>query len=382
MTLNVDFTVTHVYKRIREAWNDNRYLICYGGSSSSKSISILQHLTLYALRNKRKRITISAESLPVLKKTVIPDWQEHVMGQLYDPKHFNKTEMVYSFPTGSFFQFIPADDAARWHGLRQDVVYFDELFYIKKAIYEQADIRTKEKVISSFNPVASFWVQDHFNDASTFVDHSTYKDNPYVSEAIIQALEKRIKTDKNFYDVYVKGLFGSLEGLIFREGVNWSVNADWPNTFKSEIYGLDFGFSVDPAALVQVRYHNGELWAKELLYERELTNSDILPHLKGLTIADSAEPKSIEELRRLKANVRASTKGKDSINAGIQLLKQFKLNVTPDSLNLIRELRAYTWDENRQGEQLTKPIDNNNHLIDALRYAVFHQFNKKNVFFV
>lgn len=379
--MKVEFKTTHVYKRLKKNWH-NRYIIAYGGSSSSKSISILQHLTLYAYRNKNKRITISAESLPVLKKTIIPDWKEHVMQALYDPRMFNLSEMVYRFPTGSIFQFIPADDSSRWHGLRQHICYFDELYHIKKSIYDQADIRTSEKIISSFNPVSGFWVQDNFNDPSTYVDHSTYKDNPYISQQIIDALEKRISTDKNFYDVYVRGLFGSLEGIIFQEGVHWQTTNEWPEDFKDEIWGLDLGFSIDPAALIHIRYSNGELYLKEELYSTNMTNADIFPYLKGLTIYDSAEPKSGEELRRLGANVKPSVKGKDSINNGIQLLKQFKLNIHNESLNLIKELRNYTWAENRQGEQLSKPIDAYCDCIDAARYGIKHMFSRKEVFFL
>ena len=380
--MNITFKATKVYKRIRQAWNDNRYIIAYGGSSSSKSITILQLLTIYALKHSGKRVTISSESLPVLKKTVIPDWRSIVMQDMYDPKCFNLTDMTYKFPSGSIFQFVPGDDPARWHGLRSNVVYFDEVFHIKKGIYDQADIRTSEKVISSFNPAAQFWLCDNFHDPVTYVDHSTYHDNPYITQPIVDALEKRISTDKNFYDVYVLGKFGSLEGLIFAEGVNWDVTQEWPEDFKKEVYGLDFGYSVDPAALVHIRYSNGELYIKELVYKREMLNSDIAPYLDIKTVADSAEPKSIAELQRLGKHVIASVKGADSINNGIQQMKTFKINIHEDSINMIKEMRQYTWQEDRHGERLTKPVDTNNHAIDASRYAIKDMFSERNIFFV
>ncbi len=375
-----DFKTTHVYQRIRKQWDANRYIIAYGGSSSSKSISILQMLTLYAYRNKNKRVTLSAESLPVIKKTLFVDWKDIVMQGLFDVRSFNKTEMVYTFPTGTVFNFVPADDQTRWHGMRQDIVYFDEVFHIKKDIYQQADIRTKDKVLSSFNPAAMFWIADTFNDADTYVDHSTYHDNPYITKPIIDALEKRIKIDENFYNVYVLGKWGSLEGLVFQEGKHWQVCDKLPDECKKEILGLDFGYSVDPAALVHIQYYDGELWLKELLYKHEQTNNMIAEYINGDTVADSAEPKSIAELRMLDKNVYASVKGKDSINNGIQLMKQFKINITSDSLNLIKEFRNYKWDENRQGETLTKPVDNWNHCIDATRYGVTHLFARPKSF--
>lgn len=365
---------TSVFDDLRKAIKQHRTLVLYGGSSSSKTISILQYLTIYAIKYPNKVITLVAESYPVLKKTLIQDWKTIIMGDYFDRRRWNGTDMTYTYESGSQFQFMPADDESRYHGPRRDVLYLDEVFYIKKGVYDQASIRTREKVIMSFNPRAEFWVRYLMDEAETWVHHSTYTDNPYVEQTIIDELEKRIKTDPNFHRVYTLGLWGSLEGLIFKEGTHWVITTDWPEDFKQEIYGLDFGYSIDPAALVHIRYANGQLYIKELLYRREMLNSDISEHLNGLTIADSAEPKSIAELQKLGHKVLGSVKGKDSINSGIQLMKQFKINVTNDSLNLIKELRSYQWDEDRHGEQLTKPIDRDQHAIDASRYAINHLF--------
>ena len=382
----VKFEFTNVFYQLMAAAKINRYLILYGGSSSSKTISILQWLTLYALKYPNKRITVSSESLPIIKKTIFPDWKLHVMGAIFDEKCMNKTEMVYTFPNGSVFNFIPADDDARWHGLRQDVCYFDELYYINRKIYDQADIRTADKLISSFNPVSPFWVQEVFDDLNTAVLHSTYKDNQFVSQPIKDALEKRIKTDQNFYNVYVLGKFGSYEGVIFQENKHWSITDEFPQDYSKRILAIDFGFSVDPATCVDVRYSNGEIWLDEVFYDKGMTNADIYEKLvhtgnhKEFIIGDSAEPKSIVELQLLGVDIDGSMKGKDSINAGIQLMQQFKINVTRDSIHLIKELRNYKWAEDRQGEQLTKPIDNFNDCIDASRYGVFHLFMEREGF--
>ena len=378
------FQFSKVAHRIIDKWNDSRYIIAYGGSSSSKSISILQLLTIYCLTNERKRVTIGAESLPVLKKTVFPDWKDVVMKDLFHQESFNRTEMVYYFPNKSKIQFIPADDDARWHGLRQDITYFDELFYIKQSIYDQADIRTKDKMISSFNPVAPFWIQDNFEDPKTYVDHSTYKDNPFVSQPIIDALEKRIKTDVNFYNVYVKGEFGSLEGLVFKQNQDWFLTEEFPEDSGKRIYGLDFGFAVDPSSLVEVVYENGELWIREHFYTKGLTNEDICNKMDKdwEIVADSSEPKSIEEIKRKGFNIFGARKGPDSINNGIQLMKQFKINIDINSTNVIKEFRNYKWQEDKHGQTLPKPIDSNNHTIDAIRYAVDRHFSRKNVFFM
>jgi phage terminase large subunit len=270
--------------------------------------------------------------------------------------------------------------------MRQDIVYFDELFNIDKSIYDQADIRTREKVISTFNPSARFWVADRFDDHDTYVDHSTYHDNPYLGQEVINALEKRIKTDSNFYNVYVLGKWGSLEGLIFEEGTHWDIIRDdqYPEVYKKRVIGLDFGFSIDPAAVADVRYSNGDIYLNEIKYATGLLNSDIMAVLPtdARIVADSAEPKSIAELESMGVNVYPSVKGPDSIRAGIRLMKEFKIHVTQSSLNLIKELRNYRWDTNRQGEQLTKPLGKMDHLIDASRYAISDMMNGKEIIFI
>ena len=382
--MEVIFNVTDVYKRLVSNW-DKRYLIFKGGSSSSKTISILQGLTIYALQTPNSVITLSAESLPVVKKTLLVDWKKIVMQDLYQDNRFNKTEMVYTFPNKSIFQFVPADDEHRWHGMRQDITYFDEINHIRKAVYDQADIRTKVKVISSFNPTNMFWLADSFEDVNTYVDHSTYHDNPFITQSIIDALEKRISTDSNFYKVYVLGEWGSLEGLVYEEGTNWSIVDSLPDSYDKRVLAVDFGYSNDPASILDIRYFRGELFVDEVAYRTGMLNSDIHrelmqvdPNLKA--IADSAEPKSIDEIFRLGYDINPSVKGRDSINSGISLVKEYKVNVTSRSINTIKELRKYNWSKDKNGSLLSKPIDNFNHSLDALRYGVVDMMNVKTEF--
>jgi len=372
---------TPVFNQLVEEAKKNRYLILYGGSSSSKTISVLQYLTLYALKYPNKRITLTAESLPVIKKTIFIDWVTIVMGDLFDINSFNKSEMTYKFPNGSIFQFIPGDNPNRFHGLRQDIIYFDELYNIHESIYRQASIRTKHKVISSFNPTSVFWIKGDFDDDDTSVLHSTYKDNPAAPSSVVGALKKMIEKDANFARVYLDGQWGNLKGLIFKEGVNWSVVDKMPATCAKRVQGLDFGFSVDPAALVDIRYSNGEVYIDEILYQTGQLNSDINVYIdKNVkVVCDSAEPKSIAELVKLGAKaIKAPDK---EINSGLQLMKEFKINITQNSTNLIKEFRNYKWAEDKNGEQLNKPVDAWNHGIDAIRYAVRYLFHQKNIFF-
>lgn len=378
--MEINFKVTEVYKRLSSAWDNHRYIIAYGGSSSSKSITILQLLTLYALRNKNKTITLVAESMPVIKKTILKDWKMIVMQEMYDPKSLNKQEMIYTFPTGSVFQFVPADDESRFHGMRQDVFYVDEINHISEEVYKQADIRTKDKVLSSFNPTAKFWLAYDFEKEGTYVDHSTYLDNPYLDDAIVTALKSRIGKDKNFTDVYLYGKWGSLEGLIFSENIDWGIVTEIPKTYDERILGLDWGFN-HPTALIDVRILDGEIYLKELLYDSGLTNQDIAPYVVYKTVADSAEPKGVEELRRLGKNITSAKKGPDSVLNGITLMKQYKLHIHRDSINLITELRNYKWDEDKEKNAVDKPVKAFDDAIDAARYGISYLLSKRNVWF-
>lgn len=377
--------VTKVFERIDKHLEHKRYAVCYGGSSSSKTISILQWLVIYAFRNNNKRIVLSAESIPKLKKTLLADLRSVVMPNIWNEANFNKSELIYTFPNKTTMAFVSADEPQRFRGMRQDVIYFDELSDIPEEVYVQADIRTKDKVLSSFNPVASFWITNYWNNEDYYVDHSTYKDNPHLSKSIVGALES--KTDPNFRRVYIEGKWGTLEGLIFEEGTNWEIVPELPKLYNARRLGLDFGYSKDPNAIVDVRYYNGELWLKEVAYKGGLINSEIAKVIDGYcrnckVVADSAEPKSIEELRRLGVLTYPALKGKDSVNAGLNLMKEFKLNVTEDSLNLINELRNYSWAKDREGNQLNKPIDTFNHLIDATRYTVLDLLHSKVIKFL
>ncbi len=374
---------TSVFHKLVDAvTKDKKLIVLYGGSSSSKTISILQYLMLYGLKYPNKRITIGGESLPILKKTIIPDLKQKVFKEAWDDSLYNKTDMVYSLPNGSVINFIPADDANRWHGMRSDITYFDELYNIPEAVFQQASIRTSERIFASFNPVSRFYITKYWDDASCCKLHSTYLDNPFLSDTIISALETRISKDSNFKNVYLLGLWGNLEGLVFKEHTNWDIVDKLPESGR-DIIGLDFGYTNDPTAIVRVRYYNGDIYLDEIAYQKGLLNSNIyslLPNNK--IIADSAEPKSIDEIANMGADIHPAVKGAGSINAGINLLKEFKIYITSNSINIIKEFRNYSWAKDKDGVSINKPVDAYNHSIDALRYAVKDMLSGKNIKFI
>lgn len=356
----------------------NRVICCYGGSSSSKTISVLQWLTLAALVSDAPLvISIIGESVPVLKRSVIRDWQRVVMQDTYDEGCMNKNEMIYTFPNGSIFQFIPADAEERFYAMRHDYVMIDEAYNVRRGIFNQIEIRTRGKLFLTWNPVAEFWAKDLEDRPDCVMLHSTYKDNPFVEASIIKSLELRARTDPNFYRVFVLGKYGTYEGLIFKEGQHWSKCIKMPEEYQRRVIGVDFGFSHDPTAIMDIRYQGGEFWIDELAYEPGLFNSDIGKVLiaqgrQTESIADSAEPKSIAELSRMNLNIRPCQKGPDSVKFGLRTMQGFKLNVTERSINTIKELRNYSYSKDRDGDYYDKPIDNWNHAIDAIRYVVQH----------
>jgi phage terminase large subunit len=405
-TIREKVTETVVMEKLADV-ADKRIICLYGGSSSSKTITALQYLTLLGFGLETPVvITVIGESVPVLKKSVIRDWQRVVMGVMFDAKAFNKLELTYTFPSGSIMQFIPADDEARFFAMRHDYVMIDEAYNVVKGIFDQVEIRTREQILLTWNPVAPFWatkLEDERDDVA--VIHATYKDNPFVEASIIKALELRAKTDPNFYRVFVLGKYGSLEGVIFTEGTNWSKVDAMPEEPKRRLFVVDYGFTHDPTFVGELAYSNGEFWVDELVYKPGMFNTEIhdviklnrmngeaegkeaeeLTHdvlkrfkMRDEVVADSAEPKSNAELRLYGLNVIASVKGPDSVKFGIRTMKEFKINVTKSSLNVIKEFRNYQWKKNKDGEFEEIPIDNWNHAMDAIRYGVTHVRRKPN----
>lgn len=353
---------------------------------------------------KTKLCSIVSETLPHLKRGVMRDFFKIIMESgLYKESDHNKTDSTYKL--GNWvIEFFSADDDGKLRGARRDILFVNEANRINWDSFTQLEIRTREKVLIDFNPVSRFWAHSKIMtpvNKYAFIK-STYKDNvdhltgePLLEQSIIDAIESRkpkyddsgnlISGDEQFWKVYGLGEIGSLEGVIFN---NWSTCDELPISGKWTAYGLDFGFTNDPTAIIKVVYQGGELWAEELCFETGLTNPDIVKKLKSFgiapiddIIADSSEPKSIAEIRRggFRA-IRGVKKGPGSINSGIDVMKRFKINIHKKSTNLINEFSNYQWMKTKDGEYLNKPNDNFNHGIDGFRYVCFEKIglNKEN----
>lgn len=352
-----------------------RIKIIQGGTSAGKTYGILPVLITKAATYPRTEISVVAESIPHLRRGALKDFLRIMKDtNRYFDERFNKTLLRYEFANGSFIEFFSADDSSKLRGARRDILYINECNNVLFESYNELAIRTKKEVYLDFNPANEFWVHKELKDEpdSDFLI-LTYKDNEALDKAIVDQIEKNREKAvtstywANWWRVYGLGEIGSLEGVIFS---NWKTIDTIPNDAKLIGIGLDFGYTNDPTAIIEIYNYNNTRIINELKYQTGLLNSDIAKLLPKdvIVYADSSEPKSIEEIRRYGITIKGVTKGKDSINYGIDVMQRQNYLVTSNSTNLIKELRSYTWDVDKQGTRLNKPIDNFNHAIDALRY--------------
>jgi phage terminase large subunit len=352
-----------------------RIKIIQGGTSAGKTYGILPILITKAATYPRMEISVVAESIPHLRRGALKDFLKIMKetGRYFDER-FNKSLLRYDFANGSVIEFFSADDSSKLRGARRDVLYINECNNVTFESYNELAIRTKKEVYLDFNPANEFWVHKELKDEpdSDFLI-LTYKDNEALDQSIVTQIEKncdKAKTSSywaNWWRVYGLGEIGMLEGVIFS---NWKQIDTLPKDAKLIGIGLDFGYTNDPTAIIEIYNYNGQRILNELKYQTGMLNSDIAKELpKHVPVyADSSEPKSIDEIRRYGITIKGVTKGKDSINYGIDVMQRQEYLVTSNSVNLIKELRAYCWDTDKAGTRLNKPIDTNNHAIDALRY--------------
>ena len=366
-------TKTTAQKKIAQL--RKRVRIIQGGTSSSKTFTILIFLIQYAIDNPNSEISVVSESIPHIKRGALKDFIK-IMRWIgnFNESNFNQSNLTYRFTKGSYIEFFSADQPDKLRGARRDILFINECNNVNFESFQQLNIRTKKFIYLDFNPTSEFWVHKELKDEpdSDFLI-LTYKDNEALDNSIVQQIEKnRLKAETsaywaNWWRVYGLGEIGMLEGVIFS---NWKTLDTLPKDAKLIGIGLDFGYTNDPTAIIEIYNYNGTRILNELKYQTGMLNSDIAKELpKHVPVyADSSEPKSIEEIKRYGITIKGVTKGKDSINYGIDVMQRQEYLVTSNSVNLIKELRAYCWDTDKAGTRLNKPIDTNNHAIDALRY--------------
>ena len=368
---------TRIYQRNSDA--QTRYVFNQGGTRSSKTYSLMQLAFLLCGKVDNKVISVVSETMPHLKKGAMRDFFAFLNKyNLYNPANHNKSDNIYKVGN-SIIEFFSADSSDKVHGPGRDYLFVNEIQNLTYETFFHLAQRTNVRIYADYNPTHKFWVYPKYIDEPEYKDdltyiHSTILDNPFVSEAIKKDVLIRAQNDTNYRKVYLEGVPGTLEGLIFE---SFNIIEQLPDGLNY-VYGLDFGYTNDPTALVKIAVKENKLYIEELIYRTGLTNSDIIALMKqsGVRIsydeitADCAEPKSIAEKYREGLNIKPAEKGADSIVYGIDKIKQLRMNVTKGSTNLIKELRNYSWVMDRDGNPTNKPADVFNHGLDATRYGL------------
>lgn len=347
-----------------------------GGTSASKTISILLVLIHESQSDKSKTLTsIVSESIPHLKRGVIRDFknimQEH---HYWDNSCWNATDFIYTFETGSQIEFFSSDNGDKLRGARRDRLFINEANNVTLEAFNQLEVRTKDFIFLDWNPTIEFWFYTEVLGKRDDVEHIilTYKDNEALDENIVKSLEAR-RHNKSWWKVYGEGQLGEVEGKIYRD---WQIIDEIPHEARLERRGLDFGYSNDPSCLVDIYIYNGGYILDEQFYQRGMTNQNIAEYIKNvehpntLVIADSAEPKSIDEIKLYGIQIVPANKGKGSVNQGIQFLQGQRISLTKRSVNIIKEYRNYIWETDKDGKRLNTPEHQFSHSMDAIRYGM------------
>ncbi|MCX6750442.1 MAG: terminase large subunit [Candidatus Pacearchaeota archaeon] len=374
--VELEVKTTTVFRENFNAYKSGkRRALNEGGTYSSKTYSILQLLYLIA-RNAKSKLLISivSESLPHLRKGAIRDFFNILDEDQDNNQHWNKTEHIYSFGNG-IIEFFGADESDKIRGPRRDVLFINEANNIPWETARGLDIRTKKFTFADWNPVSEFYAHTYWiGQPENVYIHSTYLDAlKVVPQEVIQNIESNKDKDPNWWNVYGLGRLGKIEGLVYPyfEIVKELPQGDY-------FHGLDFGYSNDPSVVVKNVLIGNAIYSQELIYETGLTNQQIAKKMEEFGVrknydevfADSAEPKSIDEIMMEGFNVKGVEKGPGSVEYRHQKMKQYKQYWTEDSINCIKEQRNFRYIEDKNGKLTDKTTHIFSHGMDARDYGL------------
>jgi phage terminase large subunit len=401
--LQYKVTTSPLFETIRS--RTERVVILEGSARSTKTYSVLQYLIYLAVENENAkkprhlRIAIVRSHLTWIRSTVLVDFKNILRDQfgLWNEASMNKTNLVYSLGKTEFvFTGLDKEEGQKFHGAKNDYVFLNEAIELNWPSVQQLLFRMPGRMLVDYNPNmdSRHWIETKLKKRpDACVIHSTFRDNPFLEDDLVQELERLEPTPENIergtadeaqWKIYGLGVRAQIKGLVYP---NWDMVPTMPKA-EEYFYGIDWGFSVDPTALVQAAFVNGELYVQELLYERGLTNienpsnteqpsierrlGELNVSRKFLICADSAEPKSIQDISNCGYNIVGVKKGPNSILNGISIVKRYKLHIVEPSPNLVTEITRYKWVEDKNGESQPMPVDNFNHLLDAVRMLAMH----------
>ena len=370
MSLFKETTATKKILKLRQ-----KIRACAGGTSASKTISILLLLIALSQSDKTKKLTsVISESTPHLKRGAIRDFKNIMISHNYwNDKLWNATDSIYTFETGSQIEFFSADQADKLRGGRRDRAFLNEANNLTLDAFDQIEVRTKEFIFLDWNPTNEFWFYTDVIGKREDLDFITltYKDNEALSKEIVKSIEAR-KNRKGWWKVYGLGELGEVEGKIYRD---WKIIDEIPHEARLERYGMDFGYSNDPTSIVAIYYYNGGYIFDEITHKKGLSNKQIADIFNNqensvLVVADSAEPKSIDEIKDYGVNILGAKKGQGSVNQGIQYVQSQQISVTKRSTNTIKAYRNYLWKTDKEGKIINKPDHYLSDQMDAVRYGM------------
>jgi len=352
--------------------SDKRITVMQGGSRSGKTYNILIWFVVKLLQERDKTLTIVRQSLPSIKGTVLRDFVDILSNMgIYSEDNHNKTDQIYTL-NGNIIEFVSADQPQKIRGRARDYLFCNEANELSYEAWMQLIMRTAGKTVIDYNPSdLSSWIYDHViprDDADFHI--TTFRDNPFLPKELVAELERLKDADPNFWQIYGLGERGLSQDLIY---THFKTTEQMPSGGEV-VYGIDFGYN-NPSAVVKVVFHDGIIYAEEVLYESRLTTNDLIDRLKQIGLGgndeffcDAAEPKTIEELVRNGFNAKSANK---DVTEGIRTIKGNPLVIQQESINLLKELRGYRWKTDRNGMKLDEPTKFADHACDAMRYAVF-----------
>lgn len=381
--------VSHIYKKIQKAFEDGFTTVSAQGSSrSAKTTSIIIWLCVYAQSHDNIAISIVRETLPALKGSVLRDfiWAMRLLG-LWDDRRFKKGDLIYEFDNGSFIEFFSCSDEQRLRGRKRHILFVNEANELSFLEWQQLQMRTTLFSIIDYNPsfTDEHWINQVNEEKNTFFFISTYKDNPFLEQKVIDEIESLQWKNPSLWRVYGLGLRAVIEGVVFE---NVEYIDDIPRWAKKRRFlGMDFGYAQDPTAIVEVCIYNNALYIDEICYQTKMLTSDIIDVLrdkisqegyKYKVISESADPRMVDEIYNGGIDIHPVQKFGGSVDAGLNKMKEFKIYVTKRSVNLSREFKNYTYRRDKNGNWINQPIDAFNHGIDSIRYIILTEILGKN----
>ena len=411
--------VSDTYHKLEQT--KKRIVVSRGGSSSWKTYSKIQMLTkwlrTWELREgemiERWVATVVRKFRVELWPSVIRDFKNICNDEWYllsrygwggETFHENKSELTYKYED-RVLEFIGLDDPEKAKWPRRQILYINEWNNIKEKAFQQLIMRTSHVGFIDFNPDdEDVWINKKLEqerkvlkgDVDVIV--STFRDNWFLPDSIVEELLSLKETDPDLWEVYWNGKYGKIKGAIFERGRNWDVIDSVPEEAEFFWYGMDFWYSSDPTVLIKwYKYWKDGIILHEVFREKGLLNTyenekDKHRSIQGLfesywvewydiVIADSSEPKSIEEISMKSYNIEWVKKYPWSVVSWIKQMKKYKIYITAESFSLISEFKKYVWSTNKHGEVLRDkqkrpiPIDDFNHGIDAWRYLIQDKLN-------